>query len=177
MAKLIATACSIFFLLTLAHGETPLGVVIWHGMGDTGASGAIVHLSNIIREEIPGIFVLDLLIGGSSLIDRLNTYFMPINKQLARACEIVHSNKNLSQGFHLIGFSQGGLFVRALVQRCPPAKVGSVISIGGPQEGVFGLPSCPDTSARIFCDTIRSILTRVAYVDFIQSRYVLHLHL
>ncbi|VDL86919.1 unnamed protein product [Schistocephalus solidus] len=103
-------------------------------------------------------------------MDRLNTYFMPINTQLAQACEIVHSNKNLSQGFHLIGFSQGGLFVRALVQRCPPAKVGSVISIGGPQEGVFGLPSCPDTSSRVFCNVIRSILTRVAYVDIIQTR-------
>ncbi|KAL7059693.1 hypothetical protein AAHC03_013944 [Spirometra sp. Aus1] len=170
MGRLTTAVCITLLLLTVTRAEPPLGVVLWHGMGDTGKSSAIVRLSNIIKEEIPGIYVLDLVIGGSSLIDRLNTYFMPINTQLARACKIVHSDKNLSQGFHLIGFSQGGLFVRALVQRCPPAKVGSVISIGGPQEGVFGLPSCPETSTLIFCNTIRSILTRVAYVDFIQSR-------
>lgn len=95
---------------------------------------------------------------------------MPVNKQLDIVCQMVHSDPKLANGFHLVGFSQGGLFVRALAQRCPPARLGSVISIGGPQQGVFGLPFCPNATALPLCQFIRWFLSKTAYTDFVQSR-------
>ena len=38
-------------------------------------------------------------------------------------------------GFHGVGFSQGGLFLRGLAQRCGDLNVRSLVSIGGPQQG------------------------------------------
>ena len=44
----------------------------------------------------------------------------------------------------MIGFSQGGLLGRALIQNCPEvaAKVKNFISIGSPQNGVSEFPRC-----------------------------------
>lgn len=97
---------------------------------------------------------------------------MPVNKQLNIVCEMIHSDPNISGGFHLVGFSQGGLFVRALAQRCPPSVLGSVISIGGPQQGVFGMPFCPNATSLPLCSFLRNMLSKAAYTDFVQSRYV-----
>lgn len=102
---------------------------------------------------------------------------MPVNKQLATVCDMIHGDPNLSDGFHLIGFSQGGLFVRALAQRCPPAKrLGSVISIGGPQQGVYGLPFCPNGTTLPLCLYLQRAISKSAYTDFIQSQYVLAIY-
>lgn len=95
---------------------------------------------------------------------------MPINEQLDLVCKKIHSDPRLANGFHLIGFSQGGLFVRALAQRCPPKKLGSVISIGGPQQGIYGLPFCPNATAVPLCRYFRTLLSQTAYNDFVQSR-------
>ena len=48
------------------------------------------------------------------------------------------------ENFNLIGFSQGGLLGRALIQNCPEvaAKVKNFISIGSPQNGVSEFPRC-----------------------------------
>ncbi|KAL5963630.1 Palmitoyl-protein thioesterase 1 [Taenia solium] len=165
----LLTALSPVF--TNVNGKS-LGVVVWHGMGDSGFGSGVKHLCQVIKDEIPGTYVLDVEIGSSSFFDRLHSFFMPVNKQLNIVCEMIHSNPNLSGGFHLIGFSQGGLFVRALAQRCPPAVLGSVISIGGPQQGVFGMPFCPNATSLPLCSFLRNMLSKAAYTDFVQSHFV-----
>lgn len=95
---------------------------------------------------------------------------MPVKQQLDTVCKTVHSDPQLADGFHLVGFSQGGLFVRALAQRCPPKRLGSIISIGGPQQGIYGLPFCPNATAFPPCQRFRSFLSKTAYTDFVQSR-------
>ncbi|CAH8644355.1 unnamed protein product [Heterobilharzia americana] len=57
---------------------------------------------------------------------------MPINDQLEYVCNMLREDKNFSNGLHMIGISQGGLFVRTLVQKCP-------------QQGVFGIPKCTES--------------------------------
>ncbi|VDO09054.1 unnamed protein product [Rodentolepis nana] len=161
--------CGVFSAIVLC--EEPLGVVVWHGMGDSGTGRGIKHLCEMIANEIPGTYVLNLIIG-SATMDRINSFFMPINEQLDIVCKKVHSDPRLANGFHLIGFSQGGLFVRALAQRCPPKKLGSVISIGGPQQGIFGLPFCPNATSIPLCQYLRDLLSKTAYNDLVQSSFV-----
>ncbi|VDP99020.1 unnamed protein product [Trichobilharzia regenti] len=86
--------------------------------------------------------------------DIRDTYFMPINDQLDYVCRMLHEDKNFSNGLHMIGLSQGGLFVRALVQKCNLTNVGAVVSIGGPQQGIFGIPKC----TAIFIDYLTSVV-------------------
>ncbi|VUZ48986.1 unnamed protein product [Hymenolepis diminuta] len=169
--------CTLFiviyvFFCNIVFCEERLGVVVWHGMGDSGEGGGIQHLCTMIKNEIPGVYVLNLMIGSSTVMDRVNSFFMPINEQLDLVCKKIHSDPRLANGFHLIGFSQGGLFVRALAQRCPPKKLGSVISIGGPQEGIYGLPFCPNATAVPLCRYLRTLLSQTAYNDLVQSSFV-----
>ena len=79
--------------------------------------------------------------------DQANGFFMPVAKQLEMACNMISGDEKLQQGFHAVGFSQGGLFLRALAQTCSSAKVLNLVSVGGPQQVrssalVFTLP-CP----------------------------------
>ncbi|KAM7541791.1 hypothetical protein Aperf_G00000014826 [Anoplocephala perfoliata] len=172
---MISKLCFLLICGILARsvvGEKPLAVVVWHGIGEPGSSSRIRRLCQMIRDEIPGVYVLNLEIGNSSHFDNLNTYFMPVRRQLDVVCKTVHTDPQLADGFHLVGFSQGGLFVRALAQRCPPKRLGSIISLGGPQQGVYGLPFCFNVTAFNKCRILRRYFSNLAYTDFVQSRLV-----
>ena len=70
-----------------------------------------------------------------------------------------------------MGFSQGGLFIRGLAQRCPQPKIHNLVSIGGPQQGVYGLPKCLGENHKL-CDYVRRLLNYGAYVGWIQRLLV-----
>ena len=54
------------------------------------------------------------------------------------ACAMIEKDEKLAGGFHAIGFSQGGQFLRAVAQRCPQLKMRNLISVGGQHQGVYG---------------------------------------
>jgi palmitoyl-protein thioesterase len=81
--------------------------------------------------------------------------------------------------FNAIGFSQGGQFLRAVIQRCSnndtysnpsgiKLRVNNLISIGGQHQGVFGLPRCPGVNVTL-CEYARKMLDYGAYIGFVQS--------
>lgn len=51
---------------------------------------------------------------------------------------------------------------RALVQRCPEAKMKNLITLGGQHQGVYGLPNCGGLSSKT-CDYVRRLLNHAAY--------------
>uniref|UniRef100_A0A4W5L0G4 Palmitoyl-protein thioesterase 1 n=1 Tax=Hucho hucho TaxID=62062 RepID=A0A4W5L0G4_9TELE len=77
----------------------------------------------------------------------------------------------LKDGYNAMGFSQGGQFLRAVAQRCPSPPMKTLISVGGQQQGVYGLPKCPGESSHI-CDWIRKELNSGAYTDIVQKHLV-----
>lgn len=50
--------------------------------------------------------------------DFIGSYFNNMNEKLEEICEKLKLDEQLKDGFSLIGYSQGGQFARALVQRC-----------------------------------------------------------
>nr|AAW26730.1 SJCHGC04223 protein [Schistosoma japonicum] len=141
-------------------------------MGDRGTGMGILRLAKAIENEVPGTYVKCITTSNSIIEDIEDTYFMPINDQLDYVCRIIQGDGNFSNGLHMIGISQGGLFVRALVQKCSFRKVGAVISIGGPQQGVFGLPKCFIDGFIHFCLLMNELLSYGAYTEFVQSHVV-----
>lgn len=57
--------------------------------------------------------------------------------QLTTVCEQLKNVTELADGFNAIGFSQGGLFLRAYVEKCNHPSVKKLMSFGSPHMGMF----------------------------------------
>jgi palmitoyl-protein thioesterase len=58
--------------------------------------------------------------GDMQLTDFASGFLGNANEHILKACETLKAHPDLQQatGINLVGFSQGGQFARALVQRC-----------------------------------------------------------
>lgn len=144
-------------------------IVMWHGMGDSCCfSFSLGSIAKSLNESLPGVYVHSLRIGNNVIEDVTNGYFMHPDKQIEMACDLVKKDPLLQNGFNAIGFSQGGQFLRALVQRCPDIKMKNLISVGGQHQGVYGVPQCGSLNHTL-CDYIRKLLSHAAYIEWVQD--------
>uniref|UniRef100_A0A8C4SKX2 Palmitoyl-protein thioesterase 1 n=1 Tax=Erpetoichthys calabaricus TaxID=27687 RepID=A0A8C4SKX2_ERPCA len=147
-------------------------LVLWHGMGDSCCNPlSMGAIKKMVEVEIPGIYVLSLEIGNNIAEDAENSFFMNTNDQVTMACDKISKDPNLQAGYNAMGFSQGGQFLRAVVQRCPSPPMKNLISVGGQHQGVYGLPHCPGHSVAI-CNWIRKMLNTGAYTKLVQDHLV-----
>ena len=128
-------------LVDIDYGSTqevqasePTPIVFYHGMGDT-AHGSIYGVQKHLEAKIPGVYVMSVRMGNNTEEDFLSSYFMNINDQVMDACRQLTADKRLSNGFHAIGFSQGGQILRAIAQSCPSIQILNLISLGGQHQG------------------------------------------
>lgn len=146
-----------------------LPLVLWHGMGDTCCNPlSLGRLKELIQGHIPNIYVHSIQIGKDIEEDFLAGFFKNSNDQVSEVCDMLSKDTKLANGFNAMGFSQGGQFLRALVQRCDKVKVHNLISVGGQHQGVFGFPRCPGANSTI-CDAVRRLLNLGAYNSIIQN--------
>ncbi|KAK9480423.1 Alpha/Beta hydrolase protein [Lipomyces japonicus] len=120
----------------------PRPVVIWHGLGDSYDSDGMTRVSEIIKDIYPGIFIHSVYVNPDSEKDSKQSLFGKLDDQLAYVCDQLASIPELSSGFDGVGFSQGGLFLRAYVERCNSPPVGKLLTFGSPHNGVFDFPPC-----------------------------------
>ena len=71
-------------------------------------------------------------------------------------------NKKVYQnGFNLIGFSQGGIIARYVLQYCPAGeKVQNFITFGSPHGGQSGIPTCNNG---VYCPIVEWLANRAVY--------------
>jgi len=159
----------ISFLFPLALAAVHRPTVLWHGMGDTCCDPlSMGHIKKLIQESMPGIYVYSIEVGENVLDDEYNSYFMNVNLQVDSVCKRLKNDTNLAKGFNAMGFSQGGQFLRAYIERCNNPPVYNFISVGGQHQGVYGLPKCPGNNSA-FCERMRDMLNIGAYEKFIQE--------
>lgn len=131
--------------------DSKLPVILIHGIGDSCTKGTILKndfppIFEKIKNEIPND-VYCIAYGENKVITYIG---MSFKKQVDNACETFKSiasdyPDNYEDGFILIGFSQGGLIARALVQQCEPGKyVKKLITLGGVHQGIGALPEFPE---------------------------------
>jgi len=150
----------------------PTPVVLWHGMGDSCCNPfSMGSVTRYIEKQIPGVYVHSLMIGENVVQDTENGFFLNINSQIELACQRIKEDPKLQGGYHAVGFSQGGLFFRGLAERCPEPPIKNLVSVGGPQQGVYGLPKCLGENHRL-CDYVRRLLNYGAYIGWIQRLLV-----
>ncbi|PVU96213.1 hypothetical protein BB561_001333 [Smittium simulii] len=130
---------------------------MWHGMGDDCCSG-LDGVKDAIIKQIPGVYVHSIMLGKNKMQD------------LQQVFEKLSNDPNLSDGFYGLGFSQGGLFLRALHQRYPSLNIKRLVTIGSPHRGVASVPVCK--SQNFMCNAVAKTLDYMVYTSIVQHRVV-----
>jgi palmitoyl-protein thioesterase len=86
-------------------------------------------------------------------------------------CDQLKNIPELAGGFNAVGFSQGGQFLRAYVQRCNTPPIHNLITVGSQHGGVSDIPGCtnPDDGS---CKLMRTIARSGVYSGYVRDHIV-----
>ncbi|KAJ3413720.1 Palmitoyl-protein thioesterase 1 [Chytridiales sp. JEL 0842] len=129
------------------------------------------YITSLIQEELPGTYVHSIRVGETEEEDRNHGFFDLLNRQVEEVCQQLKKDPILSDGFNGLGFSQGGLFLRAYVQRCNNPPVHNLVTFGSPHMGVLDSPGC-DGKNTANCMLMRRLIKSGAYLPWVQNRVV-----
>ena len=104
--------------------------------------------------------------------DRTATFWGNVTLQVQRVCEDLASHPILSKApaINALGFSQGGQFLRAYVERCNNPRVANLVTFGSQHNGISEFQECAANDW--LCQTWRGVLKSNAWGSFSQSRLV-----
>jgi len=152
-------------------------VVIWHGMGDSCCNPqSIGGFVEALQELLPDTLIYSLNVSDSDneLIERKNSYFGNVNDHVDYVCSRLIDfdlYPELKDGFNAIGFSQGGQFLRAYVERCNDPPVHNLITYGAQHNGISSIPGCNDDDSE-FCAKMKFLISTNVYSSFVQNNVV-----
>ncbi|KAG0301845.1 hypothetical protein BGZ98_008003 [Dissophora globulifera] len=144
----------------------PRPVVFYHGMGDSAHSAGMLELFDSIQEIAPEIFIHSVYLADSEADDQRAGFFGNIEA----VCQQLSSIPELENGFNAVGFSQGGQFLRAYVQRCNDPPVHNLVTVGSQHGGVADIPGCVQSDAS--CRLMRSIARSGVYSGYVRDHIV-----
>jgi len=138
--------------------------------GDSHSSPGMLEFAKLVGGAHPGIFVHSVYIEENLDADQRAGFFGNVNEQLEKVSEQLANITELSNGFDAIGFSQGGQFLRAYVERYNSPPVHNLISFGSQHMGVADLPVCRPSD--ILCLLARRAARAGVYSKYAQSNLV-----
>ncbi|KAI8868220.1 palmitoyl-protein thioesterase 1 precursor [Ramicandelaber brevisporus] len=172
---LLAILAVVVASAVVVAASTP--VVLWHGLGDSCCNersmGSIAALIRS-RHQANGssTFVHSIRIGENEKADRDASFFGHTGDHIAQVCAELRTIPELANGFDAIGFSQGGLFMRAYIERCNDPPVRRLITFGSPHGGVSDLMGCGTADDTWTCRMLTALAKRAAYTTYIQKNLV-----
>ncbi|CAO2653742.1 Nn.00g031530.m01.CDS01 [Neocucurbitaria sp. VM-36] len=125
----------------------PLPLLIWHGLGDNYAADGLHTVGDLANETNPGTYVYYIRLDEDASSDRTATFLGNVTEQIAQVCEDIATHKVLSKapGLNALGFSQGGQFLRGLVERCGDTiKIKNLVTFGSQHNGIAKYQICKD---------------------------------
>lgn len=149
----------------------PEAIVLWHGLGDNYNSLGMRHVKETINQLMPEVYVHNVAVDLDPSIDERRSMMGDANVELDLVCEELSTVPELQHGFAAMGFSQGGLFLRALVERCSNVSVLTLVTFGSPHMGVLELPMCADKNDWL-CKKRNEILKKQVWYDTIQRSII-----
>jgi len=157
---------------TSRSSSAPLPLVIWHGLGDNYAADGISEIAELAKSIHPGTFTYSIRLADAPDDDRKATFWGNTTEQIAKVCEDISAIPELSQApaIDALGFSQGGLFLRAYVERCNKPPVRSLITFGTPHNGIADYKACEDGDW--LCKGAMALLHTNTWAAWVQARLV-----
>jgi len=163
--------CYFMMVLTCCLAA-PRPTVLWHGMGDTCCfSFSMGAVKDSIEQSIPGVYVSSIMIGSNIVEDEAYGFLGDVSSEVSDVCSQLKSDPQLQNGFNAVGFSQGGQFLRAYVERCNDPPVYNLITMGGQHQGVADIPECTSVNSTI-CSIVEELLALGAYNSLVQELVV-----
>lgn len=152
---------------------TPLPLVIWHGLGDDFARDGLHEVAALAQQVNPGTYVHVIKLADSASADRQATFFGNLTEQIEDVCQQLASEPILSTApaINALGFSQGGQFLRAYVERCNFPPVRNLVTFGSQHNGISKFQSCASAGDWV-CRGAEALLRSGTWTDFVQSRLV-----
>lgn len=148
----------------------PLPVVVWHGLGDSAYAEWLQALKGELVAMHPGLYVHFVALDATEHGDRHASIFGNVNAQVERVAADLASVPALAHGFDAVGFSQGGDFLRAYVERYNAPRVRNLITFGSPHMGITALSGCAPTDT--LCQKVLRTLERRVYTERAQASVV-----
>jgi len=152
--------------------KTPLPVLIWHGLGDNYAADGINDVAELLQDVNPGTFVYPIRVAEDPSSDRSASFLGNTTEQIQKVCDDIAAHPILSTAPALdaLGFSQGGIFLRAYAQRCNAPPIRSLVTFGSPHNGISSYQGCGATDW--LCKGAMALLNTNTWSGFVQSRLV-----
>ncbi|KAK4125776.1 palmitoyl-hydrolase-like protein [Parathielavia appendiculata] len=152
--------------------DTPLPLVIWHGLGDTYNGDGMRSVAELAEEVNPGTLVYPIRMDENAARDRYASFVGNLTEQVAKVCAdfAAHPILSTAPAIDALGFSQGGQFLRAYVERCNNPPVRSLITFGSQHNGISAFRDCTPTDW--VCRVAMAVLRGDAWSSTVQSRLV-----
>ncbi|KAL8825883.1 MAG: hypothetical protein Q9170_007623 [Blastenia crenularia] len=150
----------------------PLPLVVWHGLGDNYQAEGLRSIGDLANETNLGTYTYFIRLDEDASADRTATFLGNVTEQVLKVCHDIATHPILSRApaINGLGFSQGGQFLRAYVQRCNNPPVHTLITFGSQHNGISEFQNCADNDW--ICKSWDGYLKRNTWSDFVQSRLV-----
>lgn len=152
--------------------DTPLPLIIWHGLGDSYGNKGLQEVAALAEEVNPGTLVYFVKQGSDANADQRATFFGNLNDQVDKLCSDLAADPIISTApaVDALGFSQGGQFLRAYVERCNFPPVRSLVTFGSQHNGITEFNECSPTN--FLCKGAMALLRGNVWSSYVQHNLV-----
>ncbi|PLB53403.1 alpha/beta-hydrolase [Aspergillus steynii IBT 23096] len=150
----------------------PLPLVIWHGLGDDFQRDGMRSVAALADATNPGTYVHLIHLASSGAGDRQASFLGDVNAQVDQVCAQLHADNILrtAPGINALGFSQGGQFLRAYIERCNDPPVHNLVTLGSQHNGIAEFQACG--ASDYLCRGGEALLRWGRWSKFVQERLV-----
>lgn len=132
-------------------------LLIWHGLGDAFDADGIKSVGELYQDIYPDAAVYAVHLADDTNGDRQATWLGNVNDQISQVCDALGEEPLLAtaSAVNAVGFSQGGQFLRGLVERCNRPPVRNLLTFGSQHNGISEYQTCNE--GNWFCQWVNGV--------------------